>query len=137
MIQLWPPLHGDSISCLKCYIMRNRHTRWQLVNGAVAVLVSALHTMAATGRFCAGTTQSSMPIMQYVQVLAGALSDLKADGIEGPLFERVQTRTINPKAVTMGQLYGEADRATQEWKDGVLGLTFRQLASDPCPDRKW
>lgn len=37
----------------------------------------------------------------------------------------------------MGQLYGEADRATQEWKDGVLGMTFRQLASDPCPDRKW
>lgn len=70
-------------------------------------------------------------------MLAGALSDLKAAGIEGPLFERVQTRTINPKAVTMGQLYGEADRATQEWKDGILGMTFRQLASDPCPDRKW
>lgn len=72
-----------------------------------------------------------------MQVLAGALSDLKAAGVEGPLFERVQTRTINPKAVTMGQLYGEADRATQEWKDGVLGMTFRQLASDPSPDRKW
>lgn len=70
-------------------------------------------------------------------MLAGALTDLKEAGIEGPLFEKVQMKNINPKSVTMGQLYGESDRATQEWKDGILGLTFRQLASDPCDDRKW
>lgn len=73
----------------------------------------------------------------FLQVLAGALTYLKESGIEGPLFEKVQMKNINPKSVTMGQLYGESDRATQEWKDGVLGLTFRQLASDPCQDRKW
>lgn len=76
-------------------------------------------------------------ICWFVQVLAGALTDLKEAGVEGPLFEKVQMKNINPKSVTMGQLYGESDRATQEWKDGVLGLTFRQLASDPCQDRKW
>jgi hypothetical protein len=27
--------------------------------------------------------------------------------------------------------------ALQEWKDGVLGVAFRQLAADPSPDRKW
>lgn len=70
-------------------------------------------------------------------MLAGALTDLKEAGFEGPLFDKVQTKFINPKSVTMGQLYGESDRATQEWKDGILGLTFRQLASDPCQDRKW
>jgi hypothetical protein len=32
---------------------------------------------------------------------------------------------------------GEADRATQEWVDGVLGAAFRSLAADPSPDRKW
>lgn len=32
---------------------------------------------------------------------------------------------------------GESDKATQEWKDGVLAVAFRNLASDPSPDRKW
>lgn len=32
---------------------------------------------------------------------------------------------------------GESDKATQEWRDGVLAVAFRSLAADPSPDRKW
>ena len=42
-----------------------------------------------------------------------------------PLPLPLQMRIINPKSVTMGQLYGETDKATQEWKDGVLAVYFR------------
>ena len=72
-----------------------------------------------------------------LKVLAGALTYLHEKGLSGTLFNKIHTRNINPKSVTMGQLYGENGKATQEWKDGVLAVAFRQLASDHSPDRKW
>ena len=49
--------------------------------------------------------------------LAAALSALAAaDPKPGQPFERVDVVTINPKALTMGELYGANDRATQEWR---------------------
>ncbi len=39
--------------------------------------------------------------------------------------------------VAIARVAGENDKATQEWKDGVLAVAFRSLSSDPSPDRKW
>ncbi|KAK9803422.1 hypothetical protein WJX72_010826 [[Myrmecia] bisecta] len=52
-------------------------------------------------------------------------------------FEKVRVVALNPKAITMGQLYGEFDENTHEWTDGVLATYMRECCADTKPDKKW
>ena len=42
------------------------------------------------------------------------------------LFNETQTLILNPKAITMGELYGEYNLLTQEWKDGCGSGLMRE-----------
>ena len=52
-------------------------------------------------------------------------------------FEKVRVVALNPKSITMGQLYGEFDENTHEWTDGVLATYMRECCADTRPDKKW
>lgn len=68
------------------------------------------------------------------RVLAAALSDMCEKNLSE---KKTEYKVINPKSITMGQLYGQFDPITHEWTDGVLATTFRNFASQGTQERKW
>ncbi|KAG5504844.1 hypothetical protein GH5_05475 [Leishmania sp. Ghana 2012 LV757] len=88
------------------------------------------HGVMVVGRTASGKTVTW-------KALAGALRRLKEAGVDGP-YEAVRVSLLNPKSVTMDELYGSYNQATREWKDGILSDLMRQICRDATdPNYKW
>ena len=60
---------------------------------------------------------------------------MHAAGHTDPFYQPVHTYVMNPKAITMGELYGQVNHLTLEWKDGLMGLTIRGCVQVRAPTR--
>jgi len=69
------------------------------------------------------------------KMLAAATTSLANAKVEG--FQKVRIEPINPKSISMNELYGAYDLQTMEWTDGILSSVFRMFARDEKPDEKW
>lgn len=59
------------------------------------------------------------------RVLQHAMTELRKVGHKDQRFQEVRTHVINPKSITMGELYGEVNVFTQEWQDGLGSKIMR------------
>ncbi|KAM8972622.1 dynein axonemal heavy chain 2 [Pelodytes ibericus] len=86
------------------------------------------HSCMIVGRTCSGKTTTW-------RCLQGALSALHQSGDTS--YNLVRDFPLNPKALSLGELYGEYDLTTNEWTDGVLSSLMRAACADDRPDEKW
>ncbi|KAF8278750.1 Inner arm dynein 5-1 [Trypanosoma cruzi] len=114
----------------------------QVVDGLVTKAVQLYDTLVVRhGVMLVGQTYSGKTTV--LRIVQGALTQLKLDGHdpEGatPLFNRVHIHLLNPKSVTMGELYGQVNEITREWTDGIISNIARGVTRDAqhSADRQW
>ncbi|XP_026333697.1 dynein heavy chain 1, axonemal-like [Hyposmocoma kahamanoa] len=72
------------------------------------------------------------------EILRDALTAIKGKlAPDGFPFTPVHTFTLNPKSITMGQLYGQFDMQTHEWTDGILSNLVRAGIAVEDMDKRW
>lgn len=93
-------------------------------------MILVRHGLMIVGQTLSGKTKA-------YQSLAEALGDLA--GVRRATMREFQTiyKIINPKAITLDQLYGSFDPLSHEWSDGVLANIFREFAQSMSIERKW
>lgn len=109
----------------------------QPVAGFVTKVIQLYETTVVRhGLMLVGPTGSGKT--RCYEVLAAALTALdgqKAD--DGSLYTPVNYFVLNPKSITMGQLYGEFDPLTHEWTDGILSNLIRSGIGAHNENKKW
>ena len=66
-------------------------------------------------------------LLYLFQVLSKALSTLYEDKVvdRDGFYKIVDCLVLNPKSITAGELYGEFNLQTNEWKDGIVPKLVR------------
>ena len=73
-------------------------------------------------------------------ILMKACTRLRKEGIDDERMQLTIRNILNPKAIRMGELYGEFNPMTQEWTDGLASTIMRADAREGAagaPERRW
>ena len=52
-------------------------------------------------------------------------------------YQFIKYYILNPKAINMGELYGEVDPFTNEWQDGLASSLIRDCNTKHIDDPQW
>eukprot|EP00796_Vickermania_ingenoplastis_P010528 gene10529-7314_t len=114
----------------------------QIVEGIVTKSLQLFDTLVVRhGVMMVGQTLTAKTTV--IRSVQKALTMIKKDNCdpEGntPLFNEVFIHLLNPKSVTMGELYGQVNEITREWTDGILSDIARNVTRGALtsPSRHW
>ena len=71
------------------------------------------------------------------RILAALMGNLRDKGSVNPQFQHVKFSVLNPKCISMGELYGEFDLMTQEWHDGLASQIMRDYVAEESDMKRW
>ncbi|CAF1247347.1 unnamed protein product, partial [Didymodactylos carnosus] len=89
------------------------------------------HGLMLVGPTGSGKTKAYESLQIAMTHLKGKISPA------GSPFKPVHTSVLNPKSITMGQLYGQFDELTHEWTDGILSTLMRLGVAAENDDKRW
>ncbi|KAH8862654.1 Dynein heavy chain 6, axonemal [Schistosoma japonicum] len=110
----------------------------QIISGQVLKVIQFYETLLVRhGVMLVGPTGGGKTTVY--RVLAKVLGNLHAAELPDgrPDYQPVKTYVLNPKSITMGELYGEVNKLTLEWHDGLLASIVRQTCVDSTQDHQW
>jgi len=64
------------------------------------------------------------------RVLKAAMKNMRDRNSTDERYQYVEETVLNPKCITMGELYGEFNELTQEWHDGLASTIMRKAVND-------
>jgi dynein heavy chain len=70
-------------------------------------------------------------------VLQDTMTYLREQDDPSPVFQLVKKVVLNPKAISMGELYGEVNQISQEWFDGLASKVMRSAAQETDETKTW
>jgi len=117
-----------------------RKIKFQTPPKYIKKVIQLLETMIVRhGVMLVGTTGTGKTTCS--KILGKALTQLHGDGIADPWYKQVHIDTLNPKAVTMGELFGETNLLTMEWTEGLVSKLFKDavaaLEGDKPDAKRW
>jgi len=71
------------------------------------------------------------------RVLRDALNTIERNEATDDINRCIKTKVMNPKSVTMGELYGQENKDTQEWTDGLASKNMRKIANTTDQRNYW
>lgn len=127
--QIFPDTVFEEIQSIECYIERTLLKQKLIPTERLMKKILQIYQMIEIKNGVIIVGNSLAGKSTGWQILADTLRDIKSNGNDLITDYDVAYRIINPKSISLAQLYGRIDPLTLEWCEGVLAKIFREMVN--------